>query len=244
MGMTAPIGVFIDCGAVLLGGTIGVLSRRVLSTQMKNTLSLFFSIGAMAMSFTSIIKVSSMPAIILSLLVGAAIGQILRVEKRIRWCGSKMAGFITKRIPLESSFKKEDDDYLNQFTVAVLLFCTGALGIYAAMEASLSGNHSVLIAKAVLDFFTAIIFAARIGSGVIFLAVPQFAILMFFHLTAGFFSPLVSPQMLRDFSACGGMLLLATGFRMAEIKQYPVANALPALVLVMPVSYLLSLVGM
>lgn len=240
--MTAPIGIFTDCAAVLFGGIIGVLIRRFLSQQMKDSLSLFFSIGAMAMSFTSIIKVTSMPAVILSLLVGVTVGQLLHIEERIQWCGAKTATFIASRLSLESGANKED--YLEQFTVAVILFCTGALGIYASMDAALSGNHSILIAKAVLDFFTAIIFAAKIGPGVALLAVPQFAILLFFYLAAGFISPLVTHRMLQDFSACGGMMLLATGFRMSGIKQYPVANAIPALVLVMPVSYLFGLIGL
>jgi uncharacterized membrane protein YqgA involved in biofilm formation len=44
--------------------------------------------------------------------------------------------------------------------------------------------------------------------------------------------------MIADFSACGGLILLATGFRIAEIKNFAVANMLPALFLVLPISAL------
>lgn len=40
-----------------------------------------------------------------------------------------------------------------------------------------------------------------------------------------------------DFKACGGFLLLATGFRIAKIHDFPVADMIPAMVLVMPVSW-------
>ena len=43
--------------------------------------------------------------------------------------------------------------------------------------------------------------------------------------------------MINDFKACGGVLLLATGFRMIRVKMFPVADMIPAMVIVMPVSW-------
>lgn len=43
--------------------------------------------------------------------------------------------------------------------------------------------------------------------------------------------------MINDFKACGGVLLLATGFRMIRVKEFPIADMIPAMILVMPVSY-------
>ena len=43
--------------------------------------------------------------------------------------------------------------------------------------------------------------------------------------------------MIADFKACGGILLLATGFRMIKVKEFPVAEMIPAMVFVMPISY-------
>ena len=44
--------------------------------------------------------------------------------------------------------------------------------------------------------------------------------------------------MIGDFKACGGFLLIATGFRIAKIENFPVADMIPAMVLVMPMSAL------
>jgi hypothetical protein len=44
--------------------------------------------------------------------------------------------------------------------------------------------------------------------------------------------------MLADFSACGGVIMLATGLRICGIKIFPIVNMLPALILVMPISAL------
>jgi hypothetical protein len=48
--------------------------------------------------------------------------------------------------------------------------------------------------------------------------------------------PLTTPMMMADFTAVGGLLLLATGLRICGIKMFAVVNMLPALLLAMPLS--------
>ena len=67
------------------------------------------------------------------------------------------------------------------------------------------------------------------------IAIPQF---LFFSILAGFIMPLTDPLMIGDFMACGGILAIITGFRICELKDFRVANTLPALFIVMPLSYL------
>jgi uncharacterized membrane protein YqgA involved in biofilm formation len=49
---------------------------------------------------------------------------------------------------------------------------------------------------------------------------------------------MTDPGMIADFSAVGGLIMLATGFRIAGVKPFPVANMLPGLLLAMPFSHL------
>ncbi|MFT8349793.1 DUF554 family protein [Clostridium saccharoperbutylacetonicum] len=73
---------------------------------------------------------------------------------------------------------------------------------------------------------------------VLTICVPQFIILICLFFSASIILPLTTPQMIADFTACGGMIMLATGFRISGIKSFAIANMLPALVLVMPISHL------
>ena len=41
-----------------------------------------------------------------------------------------------------------------------------------------------------------------------------------------------------DFKACGGFIMLATGFLMIKVKMFPIADMVPAMILVMPISAL------
>ena len=108
------------------------------------------------------------------------------------------------------------------------------------MSEGMTGDPTLLIVKSILDFFTAIIVASIMGLTVGVLVVPQFTVQLLLYLSASLIIPLTMPDMLADFSACGGFIMLATGFRIASIRQFPVANMLPALILVMPRSWLWS----
>lgn len=120
---------------------------------------------------------------------------------------------------------------------ALVLFCASGTGIYGSIVAGMTGDHSILLAKSILDFATALIFACTLGIVVSLIAVPQFLIFMALYLLAGMIYPLCTPVMINDFKACGGILLLATGFRMIKVKEFPVADMIPAMVLALPVSY-------
>lgn len=106
------------------------------------------------------------------------------------------------------------------------------------MNEGITGDASLLLSKSMLDFFTAAIFAAALGLSVAAIAIPQFIILMTLFFLGRFLLLLTTAAMVNDFLACGGIIMLATGFRIAGIKAFAIANLLPALLLVMPISYL------
>ena len=54
----------------------------------------------------------------------------------------------------------------------------------------------------------------------------------------GFIFPFTTPAMINDFKAVGGVLLLATGFRMIRVKMFPTADMIPAMILAMPLSWI------
>jgi uncharacterized membrane protein YqgA involved in biofilm formation len=191
----------------------------------------------MAMGVSLILKMNAMPAVILSLILGSAIGELTKFENGIEWCVQRIRG------PIEKIFSNKgtvDDqkEFMEKFVGIVILFCASGTGIFGALKEGMTGDHSVLITKAFLDLFTAGIFAAALGYIVLTICVPQFVVLICLFFSASIILPMTTPGMVADFSACGGMIMLATGFRISGIKAFPIANMLPALVLVMPMSHL------
>jgi len=105
------------------------------------------------------------------------------------------------------------------------------------MISSMTGDHSILIAKSILDLFTALIFACSLGLVVSMIAIPQMILFLILFICAGLIYPLCTPEMIGDFKACGGFLMIATGFRIMKLRQFPTADMIPAMILVMPISW-------
>ncbi|MVY85424.1 DUF554 family protein, partial [Escherichia coli] len=120
----------------------------------------------------------------------------------------------------------------------IVLFCASGTGIYGSLDSGMTGDSTILISKSVLDFFTAAIFACNLGYVVSVIAIPQFIIFYILFLLAKFIYPLTTPDMILDFKACGGFLMVATGFRMINVKMFPVADMIPAMIVIMPLSWM------
>ena len=128
-----------------------------------------------------------------------------------------------------------DEDLL---VTALVLFCASGTGIYGSLTAGMTGDHSILLAKSVLDFFTAMIFACQLKKAICLIGLPQLLILGLLFFGAKLILPLTDDVMINDFKAVGGIVLLATGFSILRLKEIPIVNMLPAMVLAMPLSAL------
>jgi len=129
-------------------------------------------------------------------------------------------------------------DFLEKFVAILVLFCASGTGIFGAMHEGMTGDPSILYIKAILDLFTSAIFATALGYAVATIFVPLLVVQVGLAMLATVILPMTNPTMMADFSAAGGLIMLATGLRICGIKSFPVANMLPALILIMPFSYL------
>jgi hypothetical protein len=127
---------------------------------------------------------------------------------------------------------------MNFYITAVALFCCSGFGWYSTLTEGISGDASILLSKSVLDFFTALIFASVLGFALCAIPLPQVVILLCVYFVGRLLAPLLTTGMFADLSACGGLLTLAAGLRVAKIKNLPIVDMMPALILVMPFSAL------
>ena len=217
-----PIGVICNVLAVALGGVIGAACGGKLSQEFKDKLNLIFGVCSMGIGIASIVLMQNMPAVVLALILGTIIGVVTHLGERIERGGAKLASLV----PGNGS----GDNAL--LVTAIVLFCASGTGIYGAIVSGMSGDHSILIAKSILDIFTAMIFACSLGRVTSLVAIPQAAIFLMLFFCAKLIFPLTTPAMVNDFKACGGFIMLATGLRIAKIKDFPIADMIPAMVLV------------
>ena len=234
---TSMLGPFVNSTAVIVGGVIGNAVGRHLPERLKETLPLSCGLISLSIGTVMVNKVYALPPVALALLMGTAIGELLSLEIRlgafIRW----IQGFVEKRQSGEAS-KERLEGFLVKFVTILVLFSVSGMGIFGSMHEAMTGDPEILLAKSILDLVTAAIFAAELGLAIAAIALPQIAIQSSLYYSAFLLLPLISPAMKADFSACGGIIMIATGLRICGIKVFPIVNMLPALILAMPLSAL------
>ncbi len=227
-----PIGVIVNVLAVAAGGLLGAQLQGRLRDEFQANLNLIFGMCSLGMGISSTAQMENMPAVVFALILGGGLGLWLKLGQRI----SDVAAALQQKFPGHGSKKSAENTAM--FLTVIVLFCASGTGIYGALLSGFNGDHSVLLAKAVLDLFTAAIFACSLGAVVSLVAIPQCVIFLLLYLLANLVFPLTTPTMIADFKACGGIIMIATGLRIAGIKNFPIADVIPAMALVMPISWL------
>ena len=231
-----PIGVIINTVAIFLGGIAGALLGNKLPEKYKEQLNLIIGLCSMGMGISSIVLMKYMPTVVFALIIGTIVGLIFNLGDKVYELCSKIQKVMIRIIPKKETNMSETE-FLATLITVIVLFCSSGMGIYGSLSEGMTGDSSLLITKSILDFFTAAIFACNLGYIVSLIAVPQFVIFTTLFLSASFIVPLTTPDMIADFKACGGFLMVAAGFRILKLKMFPVVDMIPAMILVMPFSW-------
>lgn len=159
---------------------------------------------------------------ILSMVLGALVGEILDLDRRMRslgdWVQRRTAG-----LALGSGKASISEG----FVTASLLFCVGAMAIVGALQDGLTGDHATLFAKSLLDGISAVVFSASLGAGVAFSAVAIFLYQGTIALLASFLSPLLGDAVIAEMTCVGSLLIVALGTNMLNVTQIKVMNLVP-----------------
>ncbi|MHC5228935.1 DUF554 domain-containing protein [Enterococcus sp. LJL99] len=231
------IGIIINTCSILFGGVIGGLLGHRLSDRIKKEITLIFGVCSMGMGISAIGLMKNMPAVILSIVLGTIFGLLFHFGEKIEYGASMMQKLIDPFVKSKQS-DLSNEEFSAQLVTIIVLFCASGTGIYGSLDAGMTGDSTILISKSILDFFTAAIFACNLGYVVSVIAIPQFLIFSLLFLLAKVIFPHTTPEVIADFKACGGFLMLATGFRMIKVKMFPTPDMIPAMILVMPFSFI------
>lgn len=226
-----PLGIMIDSAATLLGGITGAFLGGRIPPRSAKSLSYVFSLSAIAIGITMIVSVSQLSAVILSLILGTCLGEALSLNQKVLTLSDRLNSFFQAR------FSSGDIDTA-EFVNIIVMFSISGYGIFGALNEGFAGDHSSLIVKAVLDFFTILCFSATFGKILICTFVPQFLVYIFLYLIASLVMPFVNITALGDLSACAGIITLATGLNLLFKQNIPTISMLPALMMVIPLSRL------
>ena len=231
-----PVGIIVNALAVFLGGLAGSFAGHALSSHFKDNLNMVFGCCSIAMGISSICLMENMPAVVFATIIGTSVGLAIHLNELIVKAAGKMQKLVARFVKGGGTgLSQQEFDSL--LITVIVLFCASGTGIYGSIVSGMSGDHSILISKAILDGPTALIFACSLGVVTAFVAVPQFVIFFLLFLLAGVIFPLTTPSMINDFKAVGGIIMVASGLRILKLRDCPTADMIPAMILAMPASW-------
>jgi uncharacterized membrane protein YqgA involved in biofilm formation len=230
------IGTLVNVATVLIGALVGVLLGNRLPVRTRDVVTDALGLTTLLIAGTSAMAVldpdlsdavgDSAPMLIVlgSLLIGGIAGSLLRLEQRIESFG----GWLQRRLSGETG-TAERHRFIEGFVASSLLFCTGPLTILGSLNDGLGNGADQLFLKATLDGFAAIAFAASFGWGVAASAVTIVVIQGGLTLVGVAIGDVLPDAHLAAITATGGLLLVGVAFRLLRVREIPVADLLPAL---------------
>lgn len=234
-------GTIVNVIAVVIGGTIGLLLKKGIKSEIMDNVMKAEGVAVLIIGMNGVLtnmlsvgeggKITDNGGIILliSLALGALLGEILKIDDRINGLGSWVES------------KMKSNGFSKGFVSAFIIYCVGSMSIIGSINDGLSGDSSVLLVKSTLDFITAMVLSSTMGIGVIFAAVPLFAYQGLISLFASYIKPVLeaSPNMMVQLSMVGYAIIMCIGINFIAGPKIKTANLLPAMLV--PVAYNLAL---
>ncbi len=218
------IGVFTNTLLVFLGSLVGLLLKRGIPENIKKIVLIGLGLFTCILGIKMGLEMERPLIIVLSLVVGGALGETLRIEAFLEEIGAKLKRLV----------KTQDEaSFAQGFVTASLLFCVGPMTILGCLQAGLENNPELLFVKSLMDGVSSIILCSTLGIGVMFSAVAVLIIQGSLTLLAQQLHFLTDAIYLSDFTSVGGIIIFAIGIKLLGIKQIKVGNFLPALIIVL-----------
>ena len=211
-------GTIVNAASIVVGAAIGTLLKKGIPENYKQTVIQGLSLAVMVIGLQMAFKSNNILIVILSLVLGGLTGEYLRIEDRLTGFGSRM----------EALFGNQGGGFTKAFVTASLVYCVGAMAIVGAIQDGISGNPGTLYVKSLLDGVSSIVFASTLGIGVAFSAVPVLIYQAAITLLAQYLQGLLTPAVIAELTATGGVLIVGISIKILEIKDIRVGNLLPA----------------
>src|SRR6056297_1242902 len=223
-------GTLVNIAAVAAGCLVGRWAGQFLSDRVRNTMMAGLGLAVLLIGLQLALP-SQQPMIVIgSIILGGLLGELLNIEGRLEAFGRRL------QLRFAGAGKIAEG-----FVTASLLYCVGAMAIMGALQDGLGEEPTILYAKAFLDGVAAIALASTLGIGVIFSIIPLFLYQGAITLAAEMSRTILTPAVIIEMNAVGGLLITAIALDLIGLKRLPVGNLLPAVAVAVGLMWLLQL---
>ncbi|AMB99781.1 hypothetical protein AWM75_07310 [Aerococcus urinaehominis] len=221
--MSIYFGVMVEIAVIFIFTTIGLLlgdflPDRVRAGSLKAIGAVIAYLGVSGASDSQDLVI-----LIASLLIGTMIGEWLDLEGRLNQGADHLKARFTRQAT------DTNHSFAHGFVTASIVICVGAMTVLGALNSGLHGDHSLLLAKAVIVAITCIVFGATYGIGTYFASLTVIIYEGGLVTLAAWLAPLLTEPVIAEMSAAGSLILIPLGLNMLEATDIKVTNQIPAI---------------
>ena len=231
-------GTLINTAAILVGGLVGLRLGKLLTVKTREMIVIGLGLFTIGISLKMFLETNNSLIVLGGLLTGGLLGEFIQIENHINQLGQRLDERFNN-----TGNGKSRGNFVKGFMTCSILFCSGPMAILGAIQDGLIGDFQLLAIKSIMDGFAAFAMASTLGIGVLFSAPTVFLYQGVFSLLAVQFQEIMTPAMIDEMTATGGLLLTGIAISsLLEIKPIRVGNFLPSLIISPLIVYVLSLI--
>lgn len=233
------LGSLVNGAAILAGSAVGLFLRFILrrssrrsesengiGDRLQKIVMQGLALCAMYIGISGSLKGQNTLLAILSLVIGAVIGEILDLDGAMNRAGNWVQKNVTH--PGEEGAAST---VAEGFVTASLLFGVGAMSIVGSLNSGLLGDHTMLFAKSLLDGVSSVVFSVSFGIGVPLSAIAVFVYEALITLAASVLAPLLSDAVIAEMTCVGSLMIIGLALNMLGLTKIKVTNFIPAVFL-------------
>ena len=221
------LGPVVNAIVIVVCGLAGCFLVRGIPSRLEEILKKAIGLSIVFVGIRGAFDNERVLLLIMSMVAGAAIGELVNIDASI----NRLGAWAERRLGMKAGADgaKSGRSFSKGFVTCSILFCAGSMAIVGSIQSGLAGNHEILFAKSILDGAISIVFGASMGIGVVFSAVPVFLYQAGIVLAAMAVRDFLTPDIIREMSAVGSLVVAAIGFNFLGVKEIKVANFIPAI---------------
>ncbi len=213
-------GALVNLITVVAGTLVGLVAGKFLNQRIRTATMSAVALITIGIAVPGLMDSTKPLVPILSLVLGTVIGEALDIDRAVTRLGDK----------LQEKFQGKGR-ITEGFVTCTLLFAVGAMTIMGSLDSGLKNDHTILIAKSVIDGISAIIFASTLGIGVAFAGISVFVVEGSITLLASLVAPLLTEVVVNEITFVGSLLILGISGNLLGITKLKLLNMMPAVFL-------------
>ncbi len=213
-------GALVNFVTIVAGTLVGLVAGKFLNERIRTATMNAVALIVIGIAIPGLMNSTKPLVPILSLVVGTVIGEALDIDRAVNRLGDK----------LQEQFQGKSK-ITEGFVTGTLVFAVGAMTVMGSLDSGLKNDHTILIAKSVIDGISSIVFASTMGIGVAFAGLSVLLIEGSITLLASLVAPLLTEVVISEITFVGSLMILGIGCNLLGLTKLKLLNMMPALFL-------------